>query len=159
MVCPPSKPWLIAKTIEDPLRPMALLPGDRLIVAKNAVDNARERVQLRSSSSRSLEKDQTCAPPLAGSAHRRGTQAGLVDKAPRCTSPCLPSQKGQKARWWQSFTPPELPASPAATVAYFCTAVLTGQACGAQRELECHANVSSPLGMPLDLFRRLFILE
>ncbi len=39
---------LFAKTIEYPLRRMALLPGNRLIVLKNVIYNAREWVQLRS---------------------------------------------------------------------------------------------------------------
>lgn len=41
------KAVLVAETIEDPLRRMALLAVNRAVIRQNTVNNSRERIQLR----------------------------------------------------------------------------------------------------------------
>ena len=105
---------LVAKTLEYPLRRVALLAVNRSVLFQNTVNDIPEGVQLRAlrwaggggsqaapsaraSSSPSLALCQTDSPPLADSAHQHGTPAERVDKGPRYTSSHLPSRKGSKA--------------------------------------------------------------
>ena len=41
------KAVLVAKTLEDPLRRMALLAVNRAVICHNTVNDSRERIQLR----------------------------------------------------------------------------------------------------------------
>ena len=133
----PAKPVLAAQPVEDPLGGVTLLARLTAVVLQPLVNELGEPVELRpthlppcadtpaaprtaASSSRSRAQSRN-APPLRARSSPPGTPGVPCDTAPRCES--LRPLRRRKGPHWQSFTPPQRD-HPAASVVYFCTAVL-----------------------------------